>query len=328
MAKVGWYNDNASRQYPLVDVGDAGMLYSGGGRKPLPDSTIVDFTCIIGPEGQFSTDTHRVFLYLVTRVDNRFDFYFRFTAPELLGHELQFCRYLDDSEYATSFVTATDNDSFGVDTIELDCPGDLAEAWLTTGTMADLAGAVADGEYLLRMDAEIYVEPAQVQSLCGAYMRSVNLANSNRTIATAPDICSESLSSSDGSLLVNSTCMQGEIKLKPGYNCTITQDDTNNSITIGGAVGAGEGEPCEEVELADGIAPIIGSTLLSGGPACDEIIGTINGLPGPIIRVISGVGVSVGPSIIDPHTLVVDFTMGGLTICLLQSSINPYGEYF
>jgi hypothetical protein len=313
MASAVFYSQNEGRAYPLVDVDtELLMLYSGGGELPLPNDAIVDVTLVLGIGADFDPRTHRVYLYEVSRSGNRFDFVFRFDLPTLTGRLLTFCRYLEDPEFATSYAVAADD--AGSSSTELVCDGIVTEGWLVTGKMASLAGLLADGQWLRRADGQVQVEPARIQTLDGGFIRTLNLANAAR-IKVDNDLCSPISSAVPDDFVINAMCLQGPVRFRAGFSCAIEQDTLNNQITINAAVGSGLGEPCEDVPLFDGESPPGGSNLFSGGPACHEIIKTINGLSGPHVRVSSGRGVRVEASEDDPHRLIVRIDFHGVAVC-------------
>lgn len=114
----------------------------------------------------------------------------------------------------------------------------------------------------------------------------------------------------DISIVVNATCLRGDIRFVPGYNCEITQTTRLNEIIVSAAVGAGDPdttELCEnggELPFYDGeLTPLLSdetrSKFLSGGPACNELIFTINGVGGKVVTFASGNGVNI---ITNPET--------------------------
>jgi hypothetical protein len=184
----------------------------------------------------------------------------------------------------------------------------------------------------------------------GGYVRKIGLANSDRTRHTLPDVCYSSSSLSGSSIsapsstssatiipitFVDTGCTQDSewstgrgktasgIKVKPGYNAEIIVSETDNSITLKGDVGGGEGEPCSEVPLHTSESPLDCSNILSGGPQCKETIKTINGIGGRVVRVKGGLGVTVEPGLA-PNTIVVKPDHAGMTLCgnVLASSIG------
>jgi hypothetical protein len=314
---IQFYNDNSGRTYPLVDEGSLEMVYSGGGNVELPSTAIVDCSVIIGIDGEFLEEEHRVYLYEIERESaGTFQFRFRFTAPRLLAYELVFCRSRYDDEFSVSHVTATDVDilASSVSSLDLDCGFDLAEGWLTTGLLDDLAAILSAGEYLRRGDGDVWVEPAQVQSMYQAWARSISLANAPRILAL-PNASCGSAESDDGNYVVNATCLTGNIKWKEGFNCVIRQLTADNAIVIGAGVGGGAGELCDEVPLYDAETPPTGSTLLTGGPACHEVVKTINGVSGAHQQLIPGRGVSINQDDTEQHKIVVDLHLRGLAVC-------------
>ena len=325
MPAVPFYNDNAARAYPFVDqevTYPRTMTYSEGADQDLPDSTIVDFVCITGVNVNFDLVVDNVYLYEIRRSGDYFVFTFKLTGAGSSAGSLQFYRHITAGEFIqdhVEIIAAASSSSTSAD-----CGGMTVEAWLTTGDLTDLLALLdADGEYLRRADQEIKIEPARIQSLYNGFVNSINLANARRTIA--PDPCAPVVPPTG--YVVNERCMSGIIKFKEGYNAVIRQIDSTNTLEFGAKVGAGAGEPCEEVPLFAGEAAAAGSTLLSGGPKCDDLIKTINGIPGPDVPVVTGMGVSL---LIDQasHTISIDPSMHGLAICLPSESSAIYEDYY
>ena len=116
--------------------------------------------------------------------------------------------------------------------------------------------------------------------------------------------------------MVNARCLRGNLQVKDGYNILLTQNTADNSLTIGAAVGAGAGQLCSgDIPLYAGETPPTGSTVLSGGPTCAQVIQTINGITGPSISILPGQGVSVDQSSKNKNTLVVNLDLHGLAVC-------------
>ena len=89
-----------------------------------------------------------------------------------------------------------------------------------------------------------------------------------------------------------------------------------NTIIFSPIVGAGDGEPCQEVKLFPEETPPIDATnnLLEGGFLCNQLIRAVNGLGGPVLNIVAGNGVSITP---DPDncTLVIDVNLNDLDLC-------------
>jgi hypothetical protein len=323
MSRPGWLNDNESRSYPLVPRGP--LMLRGVLPVGLPYSALVDFGCVVGPDAGFDGRTHPIYLQSVARAGGRFVFAFRCDAPGLAGVSLRFPRDVSDGEFATGESEATaDVPPGAVEPCVAIRDDPLWEGFLTTGLLDDLAAVLPDGEVLVAGAVPPTVEPALVQDLSRGYVRTLNLANEDRTRARAPAGCPEASSEALGGpvddahqyrAIVNRECLSGPLTVREGYNCTIRQSARENSLTISAALAGGAGEPCVEVPLAGTEAPPAASTLLTGGPACSEVVNSINGLTGGVIHLVPRNGVRIEPSTTAPNTLVVDFDLRDLTVC-------------
>ena len=151
----------------------------------------------------------------------------------------------------------------------------------------------------------------------------------DRTRATPYEGCEECLKEDYipqiDTVIVDSTCLQGDIRLKEGYNCDIVQINSENRIIIRASVGAGEGETCKEIVLREEeenipIDPETGFPIkpLSGGPWCNNTLRSICGVGGPLFTMIASTGVSIVPDPVE-HKLTIDVNMLGLSTC--------YNEY-
>jgi hypothetical protein len=317
---AGFLNANEGRAYPLQDVTPR-TLTGGSGAVSLPDDAIVDFRCIVGLDATWGEDTDSVYLHSIAReFDGTLVFDFRATAYGLQGLALRFTRSPTALEFAVETVDAVevvDGSSYGGIG-----PGTCGDALLWTGTLvtgrlAALQALVPVNTSVTAADAALPLEPALVQNLARTYVRSVNLANINRVHAAAPAGCPTIPSSlyPIGAAIVTVTCISGDVIFRAGYNCDITQTAATNALTIGAGVGSGLGEPCNEVPLYPGEAPPAGSTLLSGGPACTEVITSVNGIVAANLQLVAGDGMQITTSATAPHTLVVGVAPGTLAAC-------------
>jgi hypothetical protein len=306
LSHPGFYNDNAARAYPLI--------------PPLgvtPPEALADFGCVVGLDADYDDARDSVYLREIRRVGDTFEFDFRSSAPGLVEYTLVFRRTLDDREYTTEFAEAVLLDPLPGESSLVGEEDLIWEGFLVTGPLDTLAAVLpADGSLMEPEPA--LVEPALIQNLARGYVRSLNLANEDRTRARAPDGCSDQLPFDpeyDYRLLVNARGLVGPLRVREGYNCTLRQNLRDNSLTIAARSGAGAGEACVEVPLHPDETPPTGSRLLTGGPACDEVVTSINGLSTRALRLVPGLGVRIVPSTDDPHTLIVDFDMHDLTVC-------------
>lgn len=201
--------------------------------------------------------------------------------------------------------------------------------YLVTGRLdALLALLPGDGVLTRAADDAAVVEPALVRSLAGGYVDSLNLANVDRTRASAPAGCDPTdwgFPVGGGRTYVAARCLRGDIRLKPGYNSVVRAEADDNRLTLGAAVGAGEGPACEEVPLFGGEAPPPGSDYLSGGPACNAVLRSINGSGGRFASVVGGQGVRVSA---DPenHAVVVDVNLSRMAVCAGDGGFSEVSE--
>lgn len=310
MSAPSWYNENANRAYPLL-VQDA---------RP-PDGLLVDAGFVAGPKSRFESGVHTVSLVAVRRRGSFFYLDFVSDAPELYDVTLTFTRQTTSGEYAVEFVdSGTAGFSQSSESLNASESRGLCDEPLWSGFV--VTGKVSVLEELLPVDGDVFysarVEPALVQNLAESYVVKFGVANGDRTRSSAPDGC-DGPAAADAVTLVNSYCVVGEVRLVAGYNATVRQALTDNSITLGAAVGAGEGEPCQPVELYPGEETAVSSTLLEGGLRCNETLRSINGMGGPQLTIVAGPGVSI---VSDPenHRLTIGVTMRGLAVCYGQSA--------
>jgi hypothetical protein len=310
MSLPGFYNDDAARSYPLVPFSNA--PWDGPG-DPVeiqpPMDTLVDFGCLVGLDAEFDAAQHSVYLHQITRAGSVFTFDFRSDAPGLVGYALVFSRHLTDVEYATDYSKAVPLPG----TVEPQEP--LWEGFLVTGPLESLAAMMpTDGNMTASTGPQ--VEPSLIQNLGRSYVRTINLANQDRTRVSPPDGCDGTgTAPSDGPVyIVNATGLAGDLRFKEGFNVSIRQNVRSNSLAFSALQGAGAGDVCYEVPLYAGEQPPAGSTLLTGGPACDEVINSINGLSASVIRLVPALGTRIVPAD-DQKSLIVDFDRHDMTVC-------------
>ncbi len=189
--------------------------------------------------------------------------------------------------------------------------------YLVTGKLDQLRTLLPDeGDTLGRTTGGV-IEPSLVQNMARTFVSSFNIANADRTRMTAADGCPPidwPYPTGPDVIHVNAQCLRGDVKIRPGYNATVRQQDFDNAMVLSAGVGAGEGEPCREVELFPGEIPPSGSSLLSGGLRCDEVIRTLNGVGGRFMVVRAGLGVKIDS---DPstNTITVNADMSQLSVC-------------
>lgn len=316
MPRAGFYNDNEYRQYPFVFA------------KPdsLPTDLIVDCGFIMGLDSGFDAAEHFVYLHQIRKTSTQIECEFRTTAPNAANSAIVFKRDFDAEEWSTEFAAAAVADK--------PCAAEpLWEGFMVSGVMATTVNLLPvngsiDFVTTAPFAANRAVEPARVQSLVKTYLRSVSLGNYPRVIAPACVDGEPGVVAPSAEIIVNATCLKGNIRFKPGFNCAIRQSDPANRITIAAQKGANTGddpagELCQygsEIKLyASEQPPIINvatnarSKFLSGGPACDEVITGINGLGAPDVKIVGGAGIQV---VVDPdndHTIKLKIATNLLT---------------
>lgn len=333
MAQPGFFNQNENRAYPFVldtvnrpDNGPMTLLN-------LPNDIVVDCGFIMGAQSGFSTDLNSVHLRIIRRLGDRFYFHFESDAAELYQVPLIFTRHIDDEDYLTEHtdstssgdldypLTVSDSDSDsrapGLDT----CGEPLWSGFLVTGSIQSLIRLLpVDGSIGTRDSGVAVVEPALIQNLSNSFPTSFNVANDDRTRATAPLDCDDiEWPYEIGVIHIYESCLKGELWLKAGYNAIVQQNNTDNSITLGAGVGFGAGQPCNELQLFAGEVPPNGSNLLSGGPQCNEVLRSINGLSDRLFSLLASQGVTI-TSYPAENRIVVNADMSGLVLCFNQIS--------
>lgn len=166
------------------------------------------------------------------------------------------------------------------------------------------------------------LEPAQVQFVNGTIVNSISIANADRTRTTAAPGCSP-LVFADAAVGVREvkTCMRGAIRIAPGINSSVRQDDFDQAIEIFADAGAGLPAACSEILAYPDEAPPTGRTTLDGAYRCEEVLRSINGVSKRLFDISAGKGATVVPDP-DNHRLIVDVDMSQLSICLSPESIE------
>lgn len=282
MPRPGFYNDNEYRAYPFIFKPNIDVL---------PNSAIVDCGIIMGLDSEFDGETHSVWLHAVRRNDSVFEFEFRTDAPGAAGEPLIFSRAVTATEWLTEDAESEpyrkDINSCAVE-----------PAWsgfLVTGPLEELRAKLPSNGSL-NLGNDYILEPARVQSLVRTYLRSISLGNLSRPRAASS--C-EPPADETRQVVINKRCVTGDIRFKEGYNAQIRQRRTTNEIAISAGKNSGmpfDGDICKtygEVPFYEGEQPPADSKFLSGGPACDELVSAINGVPGPNISIIGGTGIEI-----------------------------------
>lgn len=297
MAKPGFYNDNEYRAYPFVHR-------SQQPGHVLPNSAIVDAGIILGLLA-FEEDVpdYTVWLHSVSRDETGFTFTFKYAGKNLeaAATPLSFFREDTDDDWAIVYARAdvwTTIPGATPDTPTIAAFADAAwEGFIATGPLTDLRAALPIGQTFEFEQDAYQLEPARIQNQHKAYLRSISVANYDRS--RIPQCGTTPTQTGARTVFVNAPYMRGDIRLKEGYNCQITQTDRANEITIAGVKNAGaklDKDICDnagEIPLFPGEKPPHPSKFLGGGPACNELISTINGVGGSSLNFVGGTGVAI-----------------------------------
>jgi hypothetical protein len=326
MARPNWYNDNANRAFPF-QTGSVGVRVPSSGvvtMRQLPDDFIVDCGFTIGPSATFVEGTDSVYLHQIYRAGSLIYFEFRVSSGEIANYPLIFARTTSDEEYSLEYLDS-DNPSEVAGNSVSDSEGSACRmpfwsGYLVTGDISSITGRLADGASIVRSAGDALVETALIENMSDSIVNSFELANGDRTRATSPLGCDPlEWDFTTGLVYEAARCMQGDVKLKAGYNIQIRVQNSSNTIVLASLSGAGEGDPCEEVKLFSGETPPVGATnnVLEGGSLCNEVLRAINGVGGEHFKIIGGQGVSVTP---DPGNNCVEIDVNLLTMDLCNYS--------
>jgi hypothetical protein len=323
--------DNEHRVYPFIDLGIPYMLTrsSDASTFALPDQTIVDLLVTLPEVSKYDPTirnlsntilpAQRTGLSSISRSGDVFTFTVGSLAPGVTAWVLKFTHKLTDSEFMTSRAKAIDP---ATGNQPVASPPDCNSGWfpmngyLVTGDLAPLAALLADGD-TATADETIPLEEVLVQ-LDRGVVNSITLVNAPRIMALTNDCSGSGDDWSDPTKHENvlyTSCMTGNMVFVEGYNTKITQNDATQTITFSGRVGAGLGQPTEEVPIEQNEAPPPGSPYLSGGKPCKDAYQSINGIQGPNIRLEGGPGVTIEPHPFLTHRLVVSFNLAGSGVC-------------
>lgn len=290
MPRPGFYNDNEYRAYPFIF---STAMLDNEQERLIPDSTIVDAGIIMGLDSEFDPQTHKIWLHEIRRVDNNFELELRTDAPGGENAPLIFTRAVEAQEWQTEYV-----ESAPYLKTENSCAEEPAwTGFVVTGPLQDLNEKITALNSVVTLPPTAYIlEPARIQSLVKHYLRSISVGNMSRPVALSSCTATEP---EERQIIVNARCITGDIKLQEGYNCQIIQNDQLNEIEISAGKNLGspvDGALCRthgEIPFYDGEQPVEGSLFLSGGPACNELISTINGVGGPDVNIIGGTGINI-----------------------------------
>lgn len=317
-----FFNANSHRRYPFIFSDNSGgttstsssVSSSASGSAAgvaLPDWFIVDFAAVMAmPSGFRHSAGDSVYLSSIHRVGEIITAIFKTTSMFAEDHWVELVWDVD-RDYET---VRADAEPAIPPTPHTACgEPPYWSAFVVFGDREAALNFLLDGQAVTFSPTDYVVEPARVQSQADAFVRTVTIANRSRTTTTPPTGCVGTLI--DPALFISGLCISDVLNFRGGHNCDIRQDLQENGIVFDASIGGGSGTPCGEIPIhVAETSPDFGQ-YLSGGPACDEIVSSLNGVVAENLQIIGGVGFTVYPHETDPHTVVVDFTQDGLSIC-------------
>ncbi len=222
--KQPFYGDNEHRDYPFINRPDF---------NSLPHSAIVDFGAIFFPSARF-TDYAIDFVYLaaIERVGAKILYRFKTTAAGAVGDDCVFVRDVHSAEEFESQWVRSGDLALEANSSSIGGHAATWEAFLVTGTLDDIVEMLPhDG--VVTFDSGLWrIEPARVQTLAGASVTSINVANYPRLELLPAPGCG-SVSATETAPIVLAEGMTGDIRLVEGYNVSIRQDTQNVALIIG-----------------------------------------------------------------------------------------------
>lgn len=313
--ETDFYNTNLHIGYPFVDVD---TMSFGGGSFVLSQSAVVDLGILFGVHSEFRPGEHKVWLQALRKENDIVTMVFNTNATEV--PELLCSINIAVATFGNTYdITSTVGSTY-------------ATGYLVVGNPAAL-GSLPDGEVTTDKAEIPEVEPALLQSLSRGYVNSILLCNDIRTKTTPPKGCENSSPSSpsrgitDEATIYN-TISSGTPIFREGYNASLTVSKLDNSLTFGAGRNFGMGMHCKELSYEPGdpdfpptsspsSSPDKNTKLLTGGPACSELLYTINGIMpdksnGFVIQGSRGISVYSSP---ETHSLDIIFELTKKVAC-------------
>lgn len=312
MTVLNYYDGNQGISYPFEDGADMAFVVDQTSEVVvLSDQVVVDFGSVVGVRVDYKIDHDAIRLRRIRREADDVIFTFETTCAALSEYELSFAIPTTAErfclQYSYGMVPASDSSMSGID-LDLDWTG-----FLVVGQLDSILTVLDPGQSMTA-DTGPSVEHRCVQTLYRGYVQSINLANHDRLRVTPSSDCGSPVDQSTA-IIVNATDIIGRPGFAEGYNCFIELVESSNSIVIGADVGAGAGEPCEEIPLYAGESAPEGSELLTGGPKCKDTITSINGVSAASVKVEAGPGVRVYVDPEDASHLIVSIGLYDMIVC-------------
>ena len=307
MPQSDFYNHNRFIAYPLKELAESLFPF---GIHNLRESAILDVGFVLG-------------------IDTTFDPQYRVKLTQLtVAGALVTFRFQDEAATATFDFICDSTEPVGtlyeVDALE---GPEFGSAFVVAGDLAVLVAEIATGTHLA--SEAFYVEEGTVQSLVNHYVKQF-------TIASQPDTPWHTLEECGGvtaniwKFTVTGRDLRGHRKFKPGFNAAIAVIELDNAIQISADIGAGEGEPCERVDLgsvsslaslsSESLSSLILSSMSFSSISmeldptrCKDVFNTINGVRPDALGNFVLTALSAGLTVItepENHKVILEFRAG------------------
>lgn len=157
-----------------------------------------------------------------------------------------------------------------------------------------------------------YVEPARIQNLSDAHVRTIAVGNVERTRASSRDGCRELCWSFEPEdVYTVCSCLVGDVDFVDGHNVSIQVSEATNAIIFNAGVGLGLGVACDELPISPIESPPAGRTTYTGSLRCSEVITQVNGNTSRKLLIVGGDGVQV-TSIPEQHRIIIDANLADM----------------
>lgn len=171
------------------------------------------------------------------------------------------------------------------------------EGYLTIGDISrlldgqtSLADCLGSGEL-----PDLLIEPGRVFLATGRAIKQINVYNEKRTHLVTDADCKAVQYEADVPQYIRAYSGSPDaVRLAGGHQTTVQQNQVSGDVNITSIVNGGElGPPLGELPMYEGEAPPEDRDYLDGGLACSGVLRSINGVAGPNLQLLAGLGVLV-----------------------------------
>lgn len=290
MPQLDFYNQNVRRIYPFTPDSDMEFTYG----YTLDNRFILDCGFSLGVLSNFKSGywpesppraPDNVRLVSIERLSES-EIEFVFEADSMPEEPFIFLRHINDGFGASGYTLSSGGVLYGT-------------GFLITGDLGPLfdPGSPFYIDGLIASDTGPIVEPALISATPGQAVTSINAGNLPRVKAQSeqPEPIVVPIMTGAGGIInavfdedknavfdepINAVFDFGRVSVEfgAGFNSFIAADADAGLITVSAVLGGGRGQPCGELERYPGEGDYE-EGLLSGGPMCQDLVFSINGVP-------------------------------------------------